>query len=177
MRHKNNIRTTILTRLILAAAVLIICSPAAYADPEDESDASISVPGIRSLTLEQNSLHYEPNINQMLEGWTEQQVLITRVSANVNWVLNIRGSDEFWEGPWDKPVGDLYWKYGGGSGSSVSRSDAGYQPLGTQPTEVASGGPCNQRTFPIHFRVKLDLETDVPGEYYYTYVVIELTMP
>lgn len=131
MRHKNNIHNTILVHLIIAVAVLIICSPAAYADPEDESNTSITITGVRSLTLEQDSLHYEPNISQMLNGWTQQQVLIARVSANVNWALNIRGSDEYWEGPWDKPVSDIYWKYGGG----------GYEPLWTQPAEVASGGP------------------------------------
>ena len=167
MTQSNNRRVAKLKQLIIAIVILLVFCPSAYADPVDDSGFGMSVPGVRSLTLEQDNLQFEPDILQFLDGWTHQEVLIARVNANVDWVLTIRGSDELWEGPWEKPVTDIYWKYGGGE----------YASLDTQSAYVASGGPTNQQAYPIHFKIKLDLEWDVPGEYYYEYVIFELSAP
>ena len=167
MKLRNNRRVTILKNLIIAVVMLLVLCPAAHAESEDDSGFSMGVPGVRSLTLEDNNIQFEPDTLQMLDGWTHQEVLIARVNANVDWVLTVRGSDEYWEGPWQKPVSDIYWKYGG----------LDYESMSTQNATVASGGPCNQNTYPIHFKVMLDLESDVPGDYYYEYVVFELSAP
>jgi hypothetical protein len=165
--------------IIIAIAVMLLCIPAAYADREDDSDFTMSVPGIRSLTIEPDSLRFEPDLNQMERGYTNQELVTARVSSNVSWVLTIRGSVEVWEGPWQKPVGDICWKYGAEGAVSVATEagGAGYRSLTTQQAVVVSGGPCNQRTYPIHIRINLDMEKDKPGEYYYAYVVFELTTP
>ena len=157
----------ILKHILTPILIFLLAVPWAWADVEDESDTSMTVPGVRSLTLDQQSLHFEPTIEEMINGWTQQKPIIARVSANVGWVLTVRGSSELWEAPWSKPVTDLYWKYDGGE----------YAPLTTDVVEIVSGGPCNQHTFPVHFMVKLDLEKDVPGEYYYNYIVFELAAP
>lgn len=153
--------------LIIAVVILLVLCPAAYAEPEDDSAFSMGVPGVRSLTLEQSNIQFGPDALQMLDGWTHQGVLIAWVNANVDWVLTIRGSKELWEGPWQKPVSDIYWKYGG----------ADYESLGMLSAYVASGGPCIKYTCPIYFNVMLDLERDVPGEYYYAYILFELSAP
>ena len=156
-----------LKQLIIAVVILLVFCPSVHAEPEDESGFGMSVPGVRMLTLEQENIEFDPDILQFLDGWTHQEVLIARVNANVTWVLTVRGSDDLWEGPWDKPVTDIYWKYGGGE----------YASLGMQSAYVASGGPCNQLTYPIHFKVKLDLAFDVPGDYHYEVVIFELSSP
>jgi len=164
---------------ILAIAIMLFCIPAAYAEPEDESDFTMSVPGVRSLTIDPDSLRFDPDLDQITRGYTDEEVVIATVSANVGWVLTITGSAQVWEGPWQKPVGDIYWKYGGGEAGSIGTDSgvAGYQSLTTLSAVVVSGGPCNQHTYPISFGVKLDIEKDVPGEYYYAYIVFELTTP
>lgn len=167
MIQTNNRRIAILKQLIIAVVILLVLCPAAYAEPEDDSAFSMGIPGVRSLTLEQENIQFEPDAIQMLDGWTHQEVLIALVNANVNWVLTVRGIKELWEGPWQKPVSDIYWKYGGGD----------YESLGTQSAHVASGGPCNPATYPIYFKIMLDLESDVPGVYYYAYIVFELSAP
>lgn len=163
----NKRRVAILKQLFFSVVILFAFCPAVLADPVDDSGFSMGVPGIRSLTLDQNNIHFEPDIRQMVDGWTHQEVLIARVNANVDWVLTVRGSDDLWDGPWEKPVTDIYWKYGGGE----------YASLDMQSMYVASGGPTNHQAYPIHFKVKLDLALDVPGDYYYEYVIFELSSP
>jgi len=158
---------TILRHTLTPILIFLLSVSIAWADSEDDSDASMTVPGVRSLTLEQQSLHFEPTLTQMIDGWTQQKPIIARVSANVGWVLTVHGSSDLWDAPWDKPVTDLYWRYASGE----------YAPLTTDMVEVVSGGPCNQLTYPIHFMVKLDLADDVPGDYYYEYIVFELAAP
>ena len=167
MTQSNNRRVAILKNLIIAVVILLVFCPAAHAEPEDDSVFSMGVPGVRSLTLEQDNIQFAPDTLQMLDGWTHHEVLIARVNANVGWVLTVRGSEELWDGPWQKPVSDICWSYGG----------ADYESLRMQSAYVASGGPCNQQTYPIYFKIMLDLVSDIPGEYYYAYIVFELSAP
>jgi hypothetical protein len=156
-----------LLQLTAVAAVFFLVCTAAWASPEDESDFFMTCPGVRMLTLDPDTLNFQPGLDQILAGWTQDDVIVAKASANVTWVLTIRGSAEAWEGPWDKPVSDIWWKYDGGQ----------YQPLSTSVTEIVSGGPVNQHAYPVHFKVKLDIEKDVPGDYYYSYIIFELASP
>jgi hypothetical protein len=168
MGHTKNLSTAILIQSIIAVAIVLLWSPAARSGPEDDSDFSVSVPGVRLLTLERDSIRFEADILQIVDGWTNEEMLVARVSANVDWVLTVRGSEELWEGPWQKPVSDIYWSYGGGE----------YRPLSsTESAQVVAGGLSKEAGYPIELKVKLDLEKDVPGEYYYSYLVVELTAP
>jgi hypothetical protein len=110
---------------------------------------------------------FTPVLSELLAGWTTPQDLNTTVSTNVDWVLTIMGSQSNWTGPWLKPVGDIYWKYGAGD----------YAALTTLSANVTTGGPVEGGSYPISIKIALDLVTDVPGEYSYTYIVIELTAP
>ena len=166
-QNSNRGRSTVIKQLIISFVILLLLCPAAHAVPEDDSGFGMDVPGVRSLTLDDESLYMEPGIIEMLDGFTDPEVITASVCANVTWVLTIRGSDELWDGPWDKPITDIYWNYNGGD----------YVPLGMDSAYIVSGGPCNQVEYPINFKVKLDMEYDLPGEYYYEYIVFELSAP
>ena len=148
-------------------AILVLCAASGHAEEDDDSGFSLSVLDVRILSLDRSSLEFTPGAREMVEGFTHQQVLQARVSANANWVLTISGTEGNWSGPWPKPVEYIYWKYDGGE----------YVCLTTSAAEVFSGGPADQRTLPVHFKVKLDFETDLPGRYTYEYVVFELAEP
>jgi len=159
--------TRIHNLLIPAIIILLLCCPAAYAGEDDDSDLSMRVPDVRLVNVEPGSINFAPDMTDMINGWTKTEEITAVVSANTNWVLTIKGSEEYWEGPWQKPVSDIYWNLAGGE----------YQPLTTQSTEVASGGKCNGSGYPIHMKVELDLSQDAPGEYYYYVIIFELTSP
>jgi len=156
-----------LAQFACIAALLVFIGLPAWADSEDDPDFYLSVPGVRALKLDRTSLQFTPGAQEMEAGWTQQQVLLARVSANVEWALKLSGTVEQWEGPWDKPVGDIHWKCGGG----------GYTALTLTEAVAAEGGPCNQQTVPLHFRIRLDWANDTPGEYTYSYILIEVTQP
>ena len=154
-------------RLIAATAILIFFAMPSSAEPEDDSDFSMRITDVRMLTLDRNTVSFEPGITEILEGWSKHELVNTHVSANVPWVYTINGTKETWEGPWEKPVTDIYWKYGGME----------YASLTISPAIVATGGPCNNQAYPIHFKIKLDIGQDIPGEYFYSYILFELTAP
>jgi hypothetical protein len=125
------------------------------------------VPGIRSVYVGSGTLIFAPDVIQVLEGWTTPQTLDTTVSANEDWALTITGSQGAWTGPWAKPVGDIYWKYGAGD----------YAALTTSSANVMTGGPVDNGSYHIDFKIALDLVTDMPGNYSYSYIVIEISAP
>lgn len=151
----------------LTAALCVLHVAPALAAPEDDSDFYMSVPGVRTLKLDRTSLQFTPGAMELESGWTQQKVIVAHISANVDWALRISGTMEAWEGPWDKPVGDIHWKCGGG----------GFTALTTTEAVAAEGGPSNQQAFPLHFKVKLDWTKDIPGEYTYSYILLEVTEP
>jgi hypothetical protein len=153
--------------LLPVIIILLLLCPASYADREDESDFSMRCPEVRYLTLEPDSLDFESSMANMVEGWTSTKVLTARVFANVQWVMKIKGTSGTWEGPYAKPISDIYWSYG--TGTPV--------PLTTDSATVVSGGCCFNEPFPIDIKVKLDMTRDVPGDYYYTYILVELSAP
>ncbi len=160
-----NIR--ILTWIAAACLFFIFAVPAVHADSEDVSGLTVSIGEVRTITLESGSFNFSPDINELLDGRTEHQSWDAIVSANVGWVLTIRGAEDTWDGPWDKPVSDILWEYDGG----------GYMPLDTEPQIVCSGGPSNREPYPIGITVQLDFEKDIPGDYHYGYIVLELSAP
>ena len=139
----------------------------AFASPEDTPDMSLSVPGVRMITLDKHSLDFIAGGGDFDRGWTETKEITARIGSNVNWVLMISGTGDSWDGPWAKPVSDIFWKYGSGE----------FHALSTGGASVTSGGPVNNLSVPIHFKIKLALDKDIPGEYRYEYILMELTAP
>lgn len=153
--------------ILLPVFILLVCCPAVYAAEDDDSDMSMRVPDVRLLDVEPNSINFEPDLNNMVNGWTEAKLITAVVSANAGWLLTIKGSSDYWEGPYQKPISDIYWNL----------ADGEFLPLSTQSTEVVSGGLSNQSGYPINIKVKLDISRDLPGDYYYYSVIIELIAP
>lgn len=152
---------------LIGNSILLFFLPAAHADPTEGSSLTISIGEVRTISLESGSIYLSPNINELLEGRIEPQTWDAIVSSNVDWVLTIRGTEDTWDGPWQKPVGDILWSYEGGD----------FTPLDMEPQVVWSGGPSNREHYPINFTVELDFINDVPGEYHYGYIVLELSAP
>ena len=163
-KHK---AVVILSLILTAITFSLLSALPAHAGPEDDSGFSMSVTGIRYLYLENETLEFTPDAEQMLDGWTTTEQSVVWVSANVPWLLTIRGTEEYWEGSWLKPLSDIYWKFG----------NAEYIPLSTEPENITLDGPINAGQFPIDIRIKLDMETDLPGNYTYTYLLFELSAP
>jgi hypothetical protein len=153
--------------ILVAVFILLVCSVAANAEAEDDSDVSMRIPDVRLVEVNPGYLEYYPSLNDMTNGWTETKQVTAVVSANADWVLTIKGSSESWEGPYAKPISDIYWNYGGGD----------YVPLSTQGAMIAVGGLSNGTGYDVSFRIKLDLSRDLPGDYHYYYVVFEMLEP
>lgn len=162
----SNKRGAGLAQLILGATFLLLAA-VAHADTVDESGVSIIISEVRSLVLDSESVSLAPGVTELLAGWTEERYWNATVSSNADWVLTIRGTEATWEGPWPKPVGDIWWENGGGE----------YVPLDTEPVEVCRGGPADHEAYSIHCRIALDPERDIPGDYFYANIVFELTTP
>jgi hypothetical protein len=158
--------TRIHSYLIPALVILVLCGPA-YAGSDDNSDFSLRCPAMRMVTVEPDSLSFESDMGQFVAGWTEPKEITAWVSANVPWVLSIKGSQESWEGPYPKPVSDISWSYGPGA----------YVPLSTSSATVVAGELTNRQPYPINIKVKLDLSKDFPGDYHYYNIVVELSEP
>ncbi len=159
-------RSFIIILITVFLSTLVITSPVS-ADSEDITGFTMTVTEVRSLEISASSAFFVPGVRELLDGESSPQTWVASVSANVDWVLTIRGAESFWEGPWDKPVSDILWEYDG----------SGWLALSTEPVEIRSGGPSNQEAYPISVKVNLDIEQDIPGEYYYGYVVLELSSP
>ena len=158
--------TRIHNYLIPALVILLLCSPT-YAKSDDDSDFSLRCPAMHMVTVEPDSLSFQPDMAALAAGWTETKQLTAWVSANVPWKLTIKGSVASWAGPYPKPVSDIYWSYGPGA----------YVPLTTSSATVATGGLANRQPYPINIKVKMDLSKDLPGDYQYYYIVVELSTP
>lgn len=166
MKNKFKAFAIIKTILLIMAVFLMLVLPA-YGGTDDGSGFTMSVTGIRYLTLENGSVAFTPEPEQMINGWTTEEQSVVWVSANVPWVLTIRGSEDYWEGPWAKPVSDIYWRYG----------TSEFIPLGTTSETIAIDGPVSSEQFLIDLKIKLDMENDLPGDYTYSYVVFEISAP
>ena len=162
------IKRTLIILIFLAvfAGGLLLLPLTVWAE-NDQSAFSMSVPTVSSVTAGSGTMIFTPDLAQILAGETTPQDLDVTVSTNVDWELTITGSQATWTGPWSKPVGDILWKYGAGD----------YAALTTSSASVATGGPVEDGSYPISIKIALDLVTDIPGEYSYTYIVIELTAP
>jgi hypothetical protein len=152
--------------LIFTAAIFLFLTPAIQADSDSDSGFTMTVDEVRLLSLDQDSVYLTPDVKALMDGKTESVDLTANVWSNAYWALTIRGSESEWEGPWPKPVGDILWRNG---------PNGEFTPLDTEPVTIAEGGPVNNEAFDLTFSVKLDMAKDVPGEYSYSSVILELT--
>jgi hypothetical protein len=152
------------TFFILTLAFVTFISPT-FAQNSDESDYTIIVTDISLVSIDSTQVTLAPDTYEWLNGWTNEQGWKVVCSSNEACVLTVRGLDETWDAPWPKPVGEIFWSYGGGE----------FQPLSTEPTEVCSIGPADHEVFTIQYKVALDILKDIPGEYFYTGVIFEIS--
>jgi hypothetical protein len=167
LRRARKSHAIVLAQLILAGIILPALATPSHAARDTQSGFSLVVSEVRSLSIDSGSSYLSPGAAEILAGWTQEHSTDITISSNTEWVLSIRGASPTWDGPWAKPVGDVYW--------SCNGSD--YMPLSTDPAQVCLGGPSDHRPYPINFKVHLDPLKDIPGDYRYTSIVLELTAP
>ncbi len=167
--NRSHFRPPSLALKITLLMALLLCQPVTIlrADTEESSSFSFIIPEIRMLSLETGTSVCLADTNALLTGWTEVQTWDIVVSSNVDWVLTVRGTQSAWEGPWPKPVSDIWWACDSGD----------FVPLDTAPLEGCSGGPSDHESHPVHFRIAMDMLQDIPGDYFYGYIVFELAAP
>jgi len=153
--------------ILVAAFFLLVWCPAVNAEADDGSDMSMRIPDVRLIEVDPDYIEFDPSLNDMVSGWTETRTITATVSANADWVLTIKGGSETWDGPYMKPVSDIYWNLAGGD----------YVALGTQNSMITAGGLSNGTGYDISFRIQLDLSRDLPGDYHYYDVIFELLEP
>ena len=151
----------------LACVVLLALATPIYAAEDSQSGFTIIVSEVRSITIDSSSADFSPGAMELISGWTRESSSNLIISSNTEWVLSIRGTSPTWDGPWLKPVGDIFWSYNGGK----------YVPLSVDSTEILHGGAADHRPYALNFKVHLDPLKDIPGEYRYQSIVLELTSP
>ena len=166
MNHPCN-RISGMAACLASIVALLLIFPAGVRAEEDQSGFSMSIEGVRAITIDSGTLVFTPDLAQLVAGWTTVETLDSTLSSNEDWLLTIRGSSATWTGPWLKPVGDIYWSYGAG----------GYTALTTSSADVTSGVPVANGAVQINIKIALDLGDDTPGNYSYTNIVLELTTP
>jgi hypothetical protein len=167
MRRRIDVNPILIAHLLIALLLSLLFSPAAAAQSDNESRFAIPIGEVRVLELDTEITYFTPGVAEVLAGRTGEQMWNMVVSANTEWLLTIRGTDEYWDGPWEKPVGDILWRY----------DMPEFVPLTTEPVVVSSGGPADHVVYPIEFSISLNMLNDIPGEYFYGYVVFELASP
>jgi len=153
--------------IFTALVILLACSPAVFAQADDDSNLSMQVPDVRLIKVEPAYLEFGPSMADMVNGWTETQQVTAYVSANADWMLMIKGASEVWEGPYQKPVSDIYWSLAGRDSN----------PLSTESSMIISGGLCRDSEYPINIQIMLDVSRDLPGNYHYYNVIFEMVEP
>jgi len=167
MSHPIKRILTILVFLAVSTAGILLLPQTVWADSNDQSAFSMTVPSIRTVAVGSGTMFFTPGLPEILAGETTPQDLELTISTNDDWELTIAGSQSNWTGPWSKPVEDIFWKYGAGD----------YASLTTTPASVTTGGPVDAGDYPISIKIALDLVADAPGGYSYTFILIELTAP
>ena len=163
---KNIINRTLLPVIFITTLLLVLPSPA-QAEWEIESNFSIIISEVRVFELGCENVSPNPGATALLTGLTEQNPIDVTISTNVAWLLTIRGSDPFWEAPWQKPVSDMQFSYDGGE----------FQSIGLTAATVTGGEPADHEIYTVNLRASLDPLYDIPGEYSYNYIIFEIETP
>lgn len=167
MRRRIYGNVILLTQLLIALLIVLLLCPKSIAQSDDQSRFVIPVGEVRVLELDTEITFFAPGVAEVLAGRTAEQTWNMVVSSNTDWILTIRGSDEYWDGPWQKPVSDILWRH----------EMADFIPLSTEPAVVSSGGMADHVAYPIEFSISLNMLNDIPGDYFYGYVVFEFASP
>ena len=165
----------LLPLLLLALGFLFLAGDFARSSPGDTWDdarISITIPAICVTDVQPLNLDFgEPSPGDFESGRTPTKKLTVSVKSNADWVLAVEGSGgEYWDGPWQKPVGDIQWHFEPGGGSA-------WNDLTTSPVEVTSGGPTGKWSKTVLVRVKLDWQKDIEGEYSYESMLFTASAP
>jgi len=138
-----------------------------WATDSNEPELAMDVPAVFVVSLDVNQLEYNATEQNLVDGETEAQTIIATVQANSNWVMNIYGDSAIWTGPWNKPVGDILWSVDGSA----------FTPLETGTMQITSGGPTAGNNKNIDIKISLDITEDLPGDYEYENIVVEVSAP
>lgn len=151
----------------LVVAALCLAPTSGRASEADEPELEMSVPEVFVISVDQGHLEFDATPQELIDQETAPQTLVATVQSNTDWVVNIYGDSAIWTGPWDKPVGDILWRISGGT----------YAPLETSNANVSSGGPTAGSNLEIEIKISLDITEDLPGNYEYESIILEISAP
>lgn len=167
MKHRRGALGLAITMGGCLALFLAWAVPALADDDErSEPEFRMDIDSVMFVHLDRNELEFNPTANDLINGRTTPEQLTATVSSNTDWVLSIAGSATKWDGPWDKPVGDILWRIAGSEN---------YTPLATSAAEVERGAPVKEYGVSLDFAVALDMARDLAGTYRYESVVFQVS--
>lgn len=159
------------------ALVLLLCLSAvpAFADEEAELDITVTIQPATNLTVSPVSISFEPpddisaaRFNDIQPGGfgisLAEGVTLT-IKSNTAWKLYVKGSAEYFSGPYDKPVTDIRWVDGTSVYTDLTMTDALVYEGSTGTSGINKS---------VNFRIKLWWAYDEPGSYTYNSVVFTL---
>ncbi len=152
---------------VLMGAVMGVVTGMA-ASVSQGSTAIFSVPTLIRLTVNTATINFGTlTMDDYDLGYKELLgAQIVTVWSNRDWTLTVAANSATWTGPWAKPASDLELKV-----ASVSKPDrvtfyaSAYFGLAMTAQDVAVGVPGGNIAFTMDFRVLLDWDNDVAGDY------------
>ena len=152
---------------VLMGAVMGVVTGLA-ASVSQGSTAIFSVPTLIRLTVDTATINFGSlTMDDYDLGYKELLgAQIVTVWSNRDWTLTVAANSATWTGPWAKPASDLELKVASVSkpGRVTSYASA-YFGLATTAQDVAVGIPGGNIAFTMDFRVLLDWDNDVAGDY------------
>ena len=152
---------------VLMGAVMGVVTGLA-ASGSQGSTAIFSVPTLIRLTVDTATINFGTlTMDDYDLGYKELLgAQIVTVWSNRDWSLNVAANSATWTGPWDKPSTDLLLAVGGvNKPERVETIIKGYFGLKVEDEMIAAGYPGGNIAFTMNFRVLLDWDNDVAGDY------------
>jgi hypothetical protein len=133
-----------------------------FSAEDEQIGFSASVSPLHKFSLN-SDLYTFPNVNKddFDRGYIEANgALSIKVYSNADWSLLVKTPDRSMSangGKTQKSLETILWRnHESGEYSAISNTDS---------LIVSKASPSNGKTFPLDFRILLDLEKDAPGEY------------
>jgi len=152
---------------VLMGAVMGVVTGLA-ASVSQGSTAIFSVPTLIRLTVDTATINFGYlTMDDYDLGYKELLgAQIVTVWSNRDWTLTVAANSATWTGPWAKPASDLELKVANVSKPGrVTFYASAYFGLATTAQDVAVGIPGGNIAFTMDFRVLLDWDNDVAGDY------------
>ncbi|MDP8229493.1 MAG: hypothetical protein P9L93_00100 [Candidatus Gorgyraea atricola] len=167
-----SIKTILILILVLVIAGRYSIVFAAQDDTDTQTSVvSLTIPHVCRLVISQpdSSITLDQDVDAeqaFNDGYAELDAgkPSLKVSANKNWKLSARSSGFTVNGSYTKDIGDLQLKDAGSAHVTNGFND--YKSLSAVDQDIAtySGGVKNE-DHPCQYKILLDYENDIPGEY------------